>query len=86
MRLGLESQIVLGETVLVSEDIGPSAIGGTPAAIVVPRWVMTLDESLRSLVIRHEKEHLSARDPALLTTALCLLVLTPWESRRWPQS
>jgi beta-lactamase regulating signal transducer with metallopeptidase domain len=83
MRVGLESRTVLGETVLLSEDIGPSAVGGTPATIVIPRWVMTLDESLRSLVIRHEQEHLSARDPALLTTALGLLVLIPWHPVLW---
>jgi bla regulator protein BlaR1 len=83
MRHGLKAERMLGTTVLLSEDIGPSAIGGDPAAIVIPRWVMTLDESLRSLVIRHEQEHLATRDPALLTTALCLVVLMPWHPVLW---
>ncbi|MCE2902341.1 MAG: M56 family metallopeptidase [Gemmatimonadetes bacterium] len=83
MRHGLKAESMLGTTVLLSEDIGPSAVGGNPAAIVIPRWVMTLDESLRSLVIRHEQEHLATRDPALLTTALCLVVLMPWHPVLW---
>jgi bla regulator protein BlaR1 len=83
MRHGLKAESMLGTTVLLSEDIGPSAVGGNPAAIVIPRWVMTLDESLRSLVIRHEQEHLATRDPALLTTALCLVVLMPWHPLLW---
>jgi bla regulator protein BlaR1 len=83
MRHGLKTETMLGTTVLLSEDIGPSAVGGNPAAIVIPRWVMTLDESLRSLVIRHEQEHLATRDPTLLTTALCLVVLMPWHPLLW---
>jgi bla regulator protein BlaR1 len=83
MRHGLKAESMLGTTVLLSEDIGPSAVGGDPPAIVIPRWVMALDESLRSLVIRHEQEHLATRDPALLTTALCLVVLMPWHPVLW---
>ena len=47
---------------LVSEEIGPAAMGGNPRAIVIPRWVMALDDSLRSLVIRHEREHPARQD------------------------
>ncbi len=83
MRLGLKSETVCGTTVLVSEEIGPAAMGGNPTAIVIPRWVMALDDSLRSLVIRHEQEHLATRDPAMLTTALCTLVLMPWHPVLW---
>ncbi|WP_291161909.1 M56 family metallopeptidase [Gemmatimonas sp. UBA7669] len=83
MRTGLQSAVVGGTAVLVSEDIGPSAVGGNPAAIVMPRWAMALDESLRSLVIRHEQEHLTSRDPTLLTIVLCLLVLMPWHPVLW---
>lgn len=83
MRLGLKSETVCGTTVLVSEEIGPAAMGGSPRAIVIPRWVMALDDSLRSLVIRHEQEHLATRDPAMLTTALCTLVLMPWHPVLW---
>ena len=83
MRMGLKSETVCGTTVLVSEEIGPAAMGGNPRAIVIPRWVMALDDSLRSLVIRHEQEHLATRDPAMLTTALCTLVLMPWHPVLW---
>lgn len=83
MRTGLQSAVVGGTAVLVSEDIGPSAVGGNSAAIVMPRWAMALDESLRSLVIRHEQEHLSSRDPTLMTIVLCLLVLMPWHPVLW---
>ncbi len=83
MRLGLEVHTVHGTSVLVSEYMGPAAVGVRAAAIVVPRWVMSLDDSLRSLVIRHEQEHLATRDPALLTTALFLMVLMPWNPALW---
>lgn len=83
MRLGLRSETVCGTTVLVSEDSGPAAMGENPTAIVIPRWVMALDDSLRSLVIRHEQEHLATRDPAMLTMTLCLLVLMPWHPVLW---
>jgi hypothetical protein len=42
LRLGLATQVIDGTTVLVSEALGPSAGGGAPGTIILPRWVLTL--------------------------------------------
>ncbi len=83
LRLRFEQRVVDGTPVFVSEFTGPAAIGGTPPAIVIPKWILALDESLLSLVMRHEREHLAARDPALLLGGLVLLVLMPWHIGLW---
>jgi bla regulator protein BlaR1 len=83
LRLGLATQVIDGTTVLVSEALGPSAAGGAPGTIILPRWVLTLDSSLRDLILRHEQEHLAARDTALLTTAMFMLVAVPWHPVLW---
>ena len=81
--LGLATQVIDGTTVLVSEALGPSAAGGAAGTIILPRWVLTLDPSLRDLILRHEKEHLAARDTALLTTAMFMLVAVPLHPVLW---
>lgn len=83
LRVGLGTQVIDGTTVLVSEALGPSAAGGTPGTIIMPRWVLSLEPSLRGLVLRHEQEHLAARDPLLLTAALFSIVIVPWHLALW---
>ncbi len=74
-----------GRTVLVSTDIGP-AVAGIPAGrIVVPEWALGLDARLQRLMLMHESEHLSARDPWLLVAAALALVAMPWNVALWWQ-
>jgi beta-lactamase regulating signal transducer with metallopeptidase domain len=61
-----------------SSAIGPAALGARRPEIVIPQWVMELQESDRALVLRHEASHVLARDPMLLQVALALVVLMPW--------
>lgn len=74
----------IGRTVVrVSDTIGPAAIGGAMPSIVLPRWVLDLDAQLLDLIVRHEQEHLHARDPRLLMFSLMWLVLMPWHLPLW---
>ncbi|NUO64821.1 MAG: hypothetical protein HOQ11_02455 [Gemmatimonadaceae bacterium] len=82
-RRGLDERKIAGTRVLVTDRIGPSAIGVRRGAILLPRWALDLDDALVRLVVRHEHEHLAARDPLLLLGALAALVLLPWDIPLW---
>ena len=69
--------------IVYTESIGPAAIGILHPRILLPRWVQTLDPTVRKLIVRHEREHLDARDPALLLVASMLIVLLPWYAPLW---
>jgi TonB family protein len=49
----------------------------------MPRAVLELEEPLRRLVLRHEREHCRAHDPRLLTAAAGVIVLLPWNPALW---
>ncbi len=83
LRSTLNARDISGATVHVSDAIGPAAVGGVHPVIVVPEWVLQLDQSLLTLVLRHEQEHIAKRDPALLTAGLVLLILVPWLPALW---
>lgn len=83
LRSTLVTHEIEGATVYLSKSVGPAAVGGATPAIVVPEWVLSLDRSLLTLVLKHEQEHLAARDPALLTVGLALLIAVPWLPPLW---
>jgi TonB family protein len=74
-----------GVTVLVSGDVGPAVVGLRDHSIVVPTWVLELEESLQRLVVQHEGEHVNAGDLHLLLGGLVLAVLVPWNPAMWWQ-
>jgi beta-lactamase regulating signal transducer with metallopeptidase domain len=80
-----QSRSVAGQTVFVSPDLGPAVVGVLRPCIVLPAWVLHLDEHEQRLIVRHETEHLAARDPALLLATLGLLILIPWNLGLWMQ-
>jgi beta-lactamase regulating signal transducer with metallopeptidase domain len=83
LRHGLEPRDVAGSTVLLTHGVGPSAVGIGRPAILLPSWALELDEALLTLVLRHEREHVDALDPALLLLALLGVVLLPWHLPLW---
>lgn len=83
LRHGLEEREVAGARVLLTESVGPSAVGVLSPGILLPRWALGLDTPLLALVLRHEREHLAARDPMLLLAALAAVVLVPWNLPLW---
>jgi beta-lactamase regulating signal transducer with metallopeptidase domain len=88
VRLRLQSRswretFVDGTPVLVAADVGPAVVGTLRPRIVLPEWTLTLDDSKRALMLRHELEHIRAHDPILLRVATLSLVAFPWNAALW---
>lgn len=76
---------VLGREVLVSEFTGPALIGIWRPRIVVPEWFMAETSARQELILRHEEQHIAARDPLLLRAATLLTLALPWNLPLWWQ-
>lgn len=72
-----------GVRVLIAAEAGPAVIGVLRPHIVLPEWALSLDVRTRSLMLRHELEHIRARDPAVLFLATLSLTLVPWNVALW---
>jgi beta-lactamase regulating signal transducer with metallopeptidase domain len=66
------------ENVYIARDIGPAVFGWIRPRVVLPRWLGVVPESMQRLVLEHERQHIAARDPQLLGTALLMSALQPW--------
>jgi bla regulator protein BlaR1 len=77
--------IVAGVSVYIASNVGPAVVGLLRPRIVVPQWLTDASASRQAMVIAHEQSHLRAHDPQLLTVALFLLVLMPWNLPLWWQ-
>lgn len=71
--------------VYVAPNAGPAVVGLLRSRIVLPVWLTKAPPAQLELVMAHETAHLEARDPLLLSVALCLLVLMPWNLPLWWQ-
>ena len=69
--------------VIVTDHIGPAAVGLWRGHILMPRWVLDLEPQLYTLILQHEREHLRARDPLVRVLALLMIVLVPWQIPLW---
>jgi beta-lactamase regulating signal transducer with metallopeptidase domain len=67
----------------VSEDIGPAVFGVFRSRIVFPRWLLDASAQTQALALRHEREHVTARDPLLLAIATGVVLLMPWNLPLW---
>ncbi|MYA34254.1 MAG: M56 family metallopeptidase [Gemmatimonadales bacterium] len=83
LRTTWEPRDVCGEEVLRSERFGPAVVGLIRSRIVLPSWTFELGERDIEMVVLHEREHMRARDPALLATGLLLASLSPWNPAVW---
>jgi hypothetical protein len=84
-RRSWRSVKIHGDRVLVSEDIGPAVIGFAHMRVVLPEWALTMDESFRSLMLQHEREHVRAGDPRLLLLGAVCAAIFPWNVVLWWQ-
>lgn len=75
-----------GMRVRLSPDAGPAIVGLRPMDVVLPAWVLALDRAERALILRHEAEHRTARDPHALLFAALLTALVPWHLALWWQA
>jgi hypothetical protein len=82
-RAGWRPAEMDGVSVLVAPNIGPAVVGALAPRVVVPQWSLGLDASARSLMLRHEVEHIRARDPLLLFGAVATAMLAPWNAALW---
>jgi TonB family protein len=75
-----------GTNVLVSETAGPAVCGAFSPQIVLPRWILELDAPLRSIVLRHEREHVERGDAAVVLGAALSVAFVPWSPAVWVMS
>ncbi len=75
-----------GTSVRLSKNVGPAVIGLRSMDVVLPEWILSLDAPLRAIVLCHEEEHRSARDPYLLFGAAIAVALVPWNPALWFQA
>jgi TonB family protein len=67
-----------GVDVELTDDVGPAVAGILRPRILAPTWLTELPESKRALVLRHEQEHVRARDPWVVALARLARVIVPW--------
>ncbi len=66
------------QPVSVAPDIGPAVFGWIRSRVVFPRWLTEAPEGVQRMALAHEREHLAARDPQVLSVATLLAALLPW--------
>ena len=69
--------------VMISKSFGPAIVGVRDPLIVLPEWVLELDEASQRLIVAHEAEHRTGHDPALILAGATLVVLMPWNVGLW---
>jgi TonB family protein len=84
-RRGWRAARLANVPVLLSHEVGPAVVGVVRPAIVVPRWTLEWAEPMQRLVVRHEGEHIRARDPLLILAATVAAALVPWNLAVWFQ-
>jgi TonB family protein len=75
--------LIDGTPVLVSASIGPAVFGLIAPRVVVPSWLLSLDDALQAMVLRHEREHCTGRDAWLVWQAVVATTLMPWNAAVW---
>ena len=85
LRRDWRETVVDGVQVFLSDAVGPGVVGLTRPRVVLPRWALALMPQERSLMLAHEREHLSAGDSRLTLAAASLTVLMPWNPLLWWQ-
>ena len=83
LRTTWEPRDVCGQEVLRSDRFGPAVVGLIRSRIVLPSWSFGLGEKELEMVVLHEREHVRARDPVLLTAGLLLAAFSPWNPAVW---
>ncbi len=84
-RRSWSTRNLTGRTVLVSGRLGPAVTGFFQSTIVLPRWVLELEDDFRRIILLHEEEHLRAGDHRLLVLGFATLIIAPWNLPLWWQ-
>jgi beta-lactamase regulating signal transducer with metallopeptidase domain len=75
--------IVDATPILITDGLGPVVVGILDSAIAVPAWFADLPAIERRLILEHERQHLTARDPLVMFGGLVLGALVPWNPAVW---
>lgn len=78
-----ECRTIDGVRAYVSARTGPTVFGVLSYKIILPEWTLRLPSSDRQLILRHEREHQSKSDPALLLTMAAVLFVLPLNPFIW---
>lgn len=82
-RAGWINTQVDGVPVLVSQKTGPATVGGLRPRVVLPEWAVGLPAASREMILRHELEHVRARDGLLALVGFATAALVPWNPALW---
>ena len=82
---GCRRGMIAGRPAFISHDFGPAVVGVFRHHIVVPDWVLGLEENEQQLVVMHELEHARSSDPLLALAGVCSVVAMPWNVALWWQ-
>lgn len=74
-----------GQTVCVSDHLGPAVFGFVRPAIVVPRWLLSAPTDTCRLAMEHERQHIAARDQLAVLAGLVAVTVAPWNVALWWQ-
>lgn len=72
-----------GQPVWITDTVGPALVGFVSPRVAVPRWLADWEPSDRRMILRHELEHASARDPLLNAFSTAVVGLLPWNPFLW---
>lgn len=61
-----------------TREMGPAVSGFVRPRILLPLWFLELPARERNWILRHEAEHLRARDPLLHGVAVLVRIALPW--------
>ena len=82
-RAGWLRARVDGVPVLVSRRTGPATVGSLRPRVVFPEWALALPSARREMILRHELEHVRARDGLVALVGFGLAALAPWNPTLW---
>jgi len=82
-RAGWIRTHVDGVPVLLSRRTGPATVGGLRPRVVLPEWAVALPTAQREMILRHELEHVRARDGLIALAGFALTALAPWNAPLW---
>lgn len=85
LAAGGTADTVEGVPVARTAEEGPAVAGVLRPRILWPSWADALDARGRRTILAHEREHVAARDPALLAAGLAAATLCPWNPALWWQ-
>jgi TonB family protein len=76
-------ETVDGVSTWVTDRMGPAVWGVLRPRVLTPRWMLAFPEESRSLVLRHELEHIRGGDPAIIACVRLARILAPWNPIVW---